>query len=129
MLDCLSVRPAASARLPTPNISYNSAFAAATDAGWLYVTSPEGVYRIALGDLERYYQDGGRLLADMVVQTGGSRTLAPCARACQRRCTGTDYAGQRRSLVPTALRMACCVWTPDVLRRSSLSPPAVIETD
>lgn len=110
----------------TEGLPYNSAFAASTDAGWLYVTSPEGVYRIALGDLERYYQDGGRLLADMVVQTGGSHPGALRSRCC-------NGGAQAR-----IARINGSVWLPTLdgvlrldtgrIRRSALAPPAVIET-
>lgn len=107
-------------------LPYNSAFAAIADAGWLYVTSPEGVYRIALGDLERFYLEGGRLMADMVIQTGGQHPGALRSRCC-------NGGAQAR-----VARMNGNVWLPTLdgvlrmdtgrIRRSSLSPPAVIES-
>lgn len=107
-------------------LPFNNAFAATTDAGWMYVTSPEGVYRIALGDLERFHLEGGRLLADMVIQTSGRHPGALRSRCCNGGAQARIARTNGSVWLPTldgVLRMDTAR-----IRRSSLSPPAVIES-
>jgi diguanylate cyclase (GGDEF)-like protein len=106
-------------------LPYNSAFALAIEGSWLYVTSPEGVYRIALADLDRYQLEGGRVSSDMVIQTGSQYPGALRARCCN---------GGAQARIARANGM---LWLPTLegllgldttrIRRSPLSPPAVAE--
>lgn len=107
-------------------LPYNSAFALAADSSWIYVTSPEGVYRIASGDLERFHVEGGRLVGDMIVQTGDLHPGALRSRCC-------NGGAQAR-----IARIDGEIWLPTLdgvlrldtarVRRSNLSPPVVAET-
>ncbi len=107
-------------------LPYNGAFALASDGGWVYVSSPDGVYRIALSEIDRFHQEGGRLLSDMVTQTGSSHPGALRARCC-------NGGAQAR-----IARTNDSLWLPTLdgvlridaghIRRSTLSPPAVAES-
>ncbi|GMU43858.1 MAG: hypothetical protein AMXMBFR25_18440 [Lysobacterales bacterium] len=107
-------------------LPYNSAFALAADNAWIYVTSPEGVYRIASGELERFHAEGGRLVGDMIVQTGNRHAGALRTRCC-------NGGAQAR-----IARLDGELWLPTLdgvlrldtarVRRSNLSPPVVAET-
>lgn len=114
-------------QLTTANgLPYNSAFAAIADDAWVYITSPEGVYRIDAGELDRFHRDGGRLVGDMVVQTGTQHPGALRARCC-------NGGAQAR-----VTRANGSIWLPTLegllqldtskIRRSSLPPPAVAES-
>lgn len=107
-------------------LPYNSAFALASDGGWVYVTSPEGVYRIAHGDLDRYHAQGGRLPGDMIVQTGASHAGALRSRCCNGGAQARIARIDGELFLPTldgVLRLDTTR-----VRRSNLSPPAVAES-
>lgn len=107
-------------------LPYNGAFTLAVDAGWVYVSSPEGVYRLSLGELERFHLEGGQLDVDMVIQTGSVHPGAMRTRCC-------NGGAQAR-----VARVNGAIWLPTLdgalrldttrIRRSSLSPPAVVES-
>ena len=107
-------------------LPYNGAFALASEGGWVYVSSPDGVYRLALSDIDRFHLEGGRLLADMITQTGSNHPGALRARCC-------NGGAQAR-----IARINESLWLPTLdgvlridtghIRRSTLSPPAVAES-
>ena len=107
-------------------LPYNGAFALAVDDSWLYVTSPEGVYRLSLGELERFHLEGGQLSADMVIQTGTEYPGAMRSRCCNGGAQARIARVNGALWLPTldgALRLDT-----NGIRRSSLSPAAVIES-
>ncbi len=107
-------------------LPYNSAFALATDSGWLYVSSPEGVYRIATSELDRFHLEGGSLTADMVVQTGTQHAGALRSRCCNGGAQARIAHSKGSFWLPTldgVLRLDT-----ERIRRSALSPPAVAES-
>ena len=107
-------------------LPYNSAFALASDSGFVYVTSPEGVYRIAYGDLDRYHAEGGRVLGDMIVQTGDSHAGALRSRCCNGGAQARIARSNGELWLPTldgVLRLDIAK-----VRRSSLLPPVVAES-
>ena len=107
-------------------LPYNGAFALASDGGWVYVSSPDGVYRIALSDIDRFHLEGGRLLGDMVTQTGSSHPGALRARCCNGGAQARIAMIHGSLLLPT-LDGVLKIDTGHI-RRSTLSPPAVAES-
>ncbi|MEZ5469102.1 MAG: diguanylate cyclase [Lysobacterales bacterium] len=110
----------------TDGLPFNSAFAAIADGGWVYVSSPEGVYRITESDLDHFHRQGGRVEADMVVQTGSQHPGALRARCCNGGAQARITRANGSLWLPTlegVLRLDT-----GKIRRSALPPPAVAES-
>lgn len=106
-------------------LPFDSSFALAIEGSWLYVSGPEGVYRIAVADLERVLADGGSVRSDMLVHSAGSVPGALRSRCCN--------GGAQARLA----RIGSGLWLPTLdgvlrldaerIRRSVIAPTSVIE--
>ena len=107
-------------------LPFGGAFALAVEGGWVYVSGPDGVYRLAVNDIDRYHLSGGSLFGDMIIQTGRNHPGALRARCC-------NGGAQARIAHDNGI-----LWLPTLegvlrvdtgrIRRSTLSPPAVAES-
>lgn len=110
----------------TQGLPFGGAFALAIEGGWVYVSGPDGVYRLAVSDIDRYHLSGGSLVGDMIIQTGRNHPGALRARCC-------NGGAQARIAHDNGI-----LWLPTLegvlrvdtgrIRRSTLSPPAVAES-
>lgn len=110
----------------THGLPFSGAFALANEGGWIYVTGPDGVYRLAPSDIDRFHAEGGRLSGDMIIQTASNHPGALRARCCN---------GGAQARIAHANGV---LWLPTLegvlrvdssrIRRSTLSPPAVAES-
>jgi diguanylate cyclase (GGDEF)-like protein len=107
-------------------LPFIGAFALANEGDWVYVSGPEGVYRLAPSDIDRFHLDGGRANGDMIIQTGTGFPGALRARCC-------NGGAQARIAHNNGV-----LWLPTLegvlrvdsgrIRRSTLAPPAVAES-
>ncbi len=107
-------------------LPFVGAFALANEGGWVYVSGPEGVYRLAPSDIDRFQLEGGRANGDMIIQTGTGFPGALRARCCNGGAQARIAHNKGALWLPTlegVLRIDS-----GRIRRSTLAPTAVAES-